>query len=385
MNKNILDLIDNHSKIVVGVSGGVDSMLLLHKLYNIYGNRVVVAHINHGLRNESEEEYDFVLTKCIDYGVKFYGKKLDIESYKKLNKISSDEKAARDLRYNFYREVLELENSNYLFLGHHGDDLVEGVLMRLVSGSSGRGLISMTKVNDLDKDMIVFRPFLEKSKSDIYEEANSVCLEWREDLTNKENIYTRNRYRNNILPLLKSENSQVHRNFLTFSQLKNEEESFFDMVVEERLRTKIENKNGMYVINKDYWETEHITMKRRLIEKILLNLGCNHLNVLMLEIVEEKLGNKKNTDYKELLKGIYLVNSGQNKFYLLNESIKKDLEMKRDGYYLTLELKDGYRKKVLKALKDKKVPLAFRMYVKIDNKREKQSCYDILGNFLTFL
>lgn len=376
MDNQVKDILENSPKLVIGLSGGVDSILLFHRLLSLYKNKLVVAHVNHGFRNESEEEYNFVENLCKDSEVKFYGTKLDVLQYKKDNNISSDEKAARDLRYEFYEEVLKKENTDVLVLGHHGDDLVEGVLMRLVSGASGKGLISMTKLNLIKEGLLVVRPLLYMSKSDIYNEANNLGLEWREDSSNTENKYTRNRYRNNILPLLKEENEKVHSNFLRYSELKKEEESYFDSIVNDRLDKNIINNNGIYTINKDFWLKENVVIKRRLLLKIVKDLGLDYANVLLLEILDEKIKNNYNTDYNELLKGVYVVNSSIN-FYLVSSNKRAELSndirnIKAVGNNLIND------KKLFKLQKDKKVPVAFREFIQLEGYLVK----DMLGNLL---
>ena len=125
--------IDNGSTVVVGVSSGPDSMALLSLLLKVREEKnldIVVAHIHHNLRKESDEEYEFTKKYSEEHNCKFESIKFD--TYE----TNSIENEARERRYNFFEEVLDKYNSKYLLTAHHGDDLIETILMRLTRGSS---------------------------------------------------------------------------------------------------------------------------------------------------------------------------------------------------------------------------------------------------------
>ena len=136
------DLLPAHSTVVVGVSGGADSMGLLHYLDSIKeANRLklVVAHVDHMFRGaESEEDMKFVKQQCEKRGLLFEAEQIDVSAYQNEKKLTV-QVAARECRYAFYEKVMKNYRADVLALGHHADDQVETILMRLGRGSSMTG------------------------------------------------------------------------------------------------------------------------------------------------------------------------------------------------------------------------------------------------------
>ena len=184
--------------LVIGLSGGPDSMALLNMLLN-YRNKVditiVAAHVNHNVRRESNKESKFVEEYCNKNNVIFESMKID--------KYGDDnfENEARNIRYQFFEELINKYNAKYLLTAHHGDDLIETILMRIVRGSSLSGYAGFKEIAKRDNYTII-RPLINYNKDEIlkYDKDNKIpyCV----DKTNFMNIHTRNRYRKNILPLL---------------------------------------------------------------------------------------------------------------------------------------------------------------------------------------
>lgn len=201
--------------IVIAVSGGPDSMALLFmlsKLQKINNIQVICAHVNHNVRKESDSEQVFVKKFCEDNGVIF--------ECMKINEYSSENfhKEARNIRYQYFNKILKKYNSKYLFTAHHGDDLVETILMRLVRGASMHGYIGFEKILKKD-DYTVVRPFIEVTKDDIYDFNLKNGIEYVQDSSNFKDVYTRNRFRKYVVPQLKKENRNVHKKFYKFSSL----------------------------------------------------------------------------------------------------------------------------------------------------------------------
>ena len=196
--------------VVVACSGGPDSMFLLNLLHEL-GISCIVAHVNHKVREESDEEYTFLKNYCDDLGIVFEGVELtgfvtgNFEHY------------ARNFRYDFFKKIVDKYQAKYLFTAHHGDDLMETILMRLTRGSSLKGYAGFSTISKRDGYTIV-RPlvYLDKETIENYNENNNIP--YRVDYTNELDDYTRNRFRHNVLPFLKEEDTQVHLRFLKFSQ-----------------------------------------------------------------------------------------------------------------------------------------------------------------------
>lgn len=198
--------------VVCATSGGVDSMSLLDVLIKSKKNlKIICAHVNHNLRKESFEEYEFVKKYCEDNNIVFEGIVLD--------KITNGnlESEFRSKRYEFFDKVVNKYNAKYLFTAHHGDDLMETILMRIVRGSSLDGYSGFEMVSERE-NYTILRPLVYLSKDDIYKYAKDNDIEYREDKTNQSDKYTRNRYRKYILPKLKEENKNVHKKFIKYSE-----------------------------------------------------------------------------------------------------------------------------------------------------------------------
>lgn len=216
--------ISKNKKLVVATSGGPDSMVLLYVLKS-NGYNVICAHVNHGLRVESEDEYIFVKEYCKKNNIPFEGMK--IESYKN-GKFTEVE--AREKRYDFFEQVMEKYNTDILLTAHHGDDLIETILMRLIRGSNIKGYKGFSKISKY-KEFTILRPLIYYTKKEIedYIEANDIPCVY--DKSNKSKKYRRNRIRLDILPILKEEDNNVHRKFLKFSENLEEIQDYFDSLV----------------------------------------------------------------------------------------------------------------------------------------------------------
>ena len=213
--EDVLNFINNlnikNETVIAAISGGPDSMMLLDillQLRNKLNINIVVAHIHHNLRKESDEEAIMVENYCKNNNLIF--------EFKKINKYPDNkfsEVAARKLRYEFFDSLIKKYNSKYLFTAHHGDDLIETVLMRISRGSSLKGYAGFEIINK-DRGYNIVRPLVYLTKKDIEEYLDKKHIEYAVDKTNKSNKYTRNRYRNNILPVLKNEYHDVHLKYV---------------------------------------------------------------------------------------------------------------------------------------------------------------------------
>ncbi|MBM7573170.1 tRNA lysidine(34) synthetase TilS [Aquibacillus albus] len=226
MDKEVLKFIKRHSllhrnaTVLVGVSGGPDSMALLHFLYTIkeeYNLRLVALSIDHGLRgNESKEDVRYVEKVCNKWKIEFIETFLDVQSYKDKER-KGTQLAARELRYQFFKEKMEAYQADYLALGHHGDDQVETILMKVIRGANPQGVTGITVKRPFSNGFLV-RPLLCVSKQIIEEYCSENEIDPRRDPSNKETIYTRNYFRIHILPLLKRQNPSLHKTFQRLSE-----------------------------------------------------------------------------------------------------------------------------------------------------------------------
>jgi tRNA(Ile)-lysidine synthetase-like protein len=209
-----MDLLKDADAIVVAVSGGIDSMVLLDQLCSLRERlhlRLSVAHVNHRRRKASDEEWDFVRSRCEEYGVPFFGKVLQP------NPDGNFHQYARTERYAFFREVARQTQSNKIALAHHADDQAETVLMRLIRGSGFIGYAGMAEQTE-EGGIIIIRPLLKVTKQAIIDYQTEHELPFRQDASNEEDHYTRNRFRHHIIPALAKEDPQYARKIRQFSE-----------------------------------------------------------------------------------------------------------------------------------------------------------------------
>lgn len=212
-------LLDANKKVLLAVSGGVDSIVLFDLMQSIpQADRpqVHIAHINHQLRSEANQEEQFVRELAHEAQIPFYTYRWQ----KKDHPTSGIEEAARIKRYAFFKEIMNTYAIDYLMTGHHLDDHVETVLMRLTRGASLEQLlgIQLHQYISLDqRDGHLIRPLLHFSKEELYEFADAKKLVFVEDESNLELDFTRNRFRNEIIPLLKEENERFNEHVDQFT------------------------------------------------------------------------------------------------------------------------------------------------------------------------
>lgn len=198
----------NSKKLLLAVSGGLDSMVLTH-LFQQLNYEFALAHCNFQLRGlESFEDQKFVQNYANENNIKVFITQFDTEAFAKDYKLST-QVAARELRYNWFYELLEDKNFDYLLTAHHADDNLETFLINLSRGTGIDGLIGIPAENDQ-----VIRPLLPFGRDEIATYAQENNISWREDSSNASDKYLRNKIRHDLIPVLKD----LNPNFLTAFQ-----------------------------------------------------------------------------------------------------------------------------------------------------------------------
>jgi tRNA(Ile)-lysidine synthase len=211
---------NNNTPLVIAVSGGPDSMGLLHLcIQTIPQKLLVVAHFDHQLRKEGRKDAMLVETYCVKHHLRYEYGKASVASLAKQEKRTLEE-MGRIKRYQFLRQVKEKYQATHIVTAHHLDDQVETILLHLIRGS---GLHGLTGMDVCSKDIL--RPLLSYRKQDIIDYCQKNKVPYRIDTTNKQPMYTRNIIRLKILPLMEKINPQVSNNILkTARQLKDIED-----------------------------------------------------------------------------------------------------------------------------------------------------------------
>ena len=240
------NLIDKEDKVVVGVSGGPDSITLLSVLHNI-GINVIVCHINHGLRENALLDEEYVKNYCDKRNIKFYVKHIDLKNKELLNGMSTEE-AGRKARYDFFNKILIKENANKIATAHNLNDNVETVLLNMFRGSGVGGLKGI-----LPKSDNIIRPLIECSREEIEDYCASNNLNPRHDESNDETLYTRNKVRLELIPYLTNNiNSNVINNIARMASIVAEQEEYINSKVQEAYNEVIVASNARrYEQNED--------------------------------------------------------------------------------------------------------------------------------------
>lgn len=224
MKERILQVIRDHccveegSRLILAVSGGPDSVCLLNLLKQL-PYQISVAHLNHQLRAEAEQEAEFVKKMSASLGLPFFIESINVKRMAKTKKIGIEE-AARCARYKFLFETAEKENSQAVLTAHHADDQIETVLMNLIRGAGLRGMAGMNycQTTQFSQRIPLIRPLLDFWKDELLNYCSAYHLNFFIDQSNLSDHYFRNKIRNHLLPILKGYNPNIKNTILRTSK-----------------------------------------------------------------------------------------------------------------------------------------------------------------------
>ena len=248
--------------IIVGVSGGPDSMALLHiliRLKKALDLQIIVAHVNHNTGRKGQfEEQKFV---------EEYAKKTSLVFETMTIKEYGDDNfhnEARSIRYNYFNSLVKKYHAKYVFTAHHADDLIETILMRIVRGSTLKGYSGFSKTVKMSNYYII-RPLIQVTKDEIYNYLNKNKIKYMQDSSNTKDVYTRNRFRKYIVPEFKKEDKMVHEKFYKFSKTLLEYNDYIERQVD-KIYKKIVPDN---VLNIEEFLKEDELIQKEIIYKML--------------------------------------------------------------------------------------------------------------------
>jgi len=325
------ELIENGNNIVIGVSGGPDSMALLNifinlKKYKKINCEIIVAHINHGIRDEAEEETKYVENFCRENNIVSFIKREKIEELAKNQKIGTEE-AGRKLRYSFFEEVAKKVNASKIATAHNANDNAETVLMNLIRGTGTSGL----KGIEAKRENKYIRPLIECTRKEIEEYCEENRLNPKQDKSNSENIYTRNKVRNVLIPLIENEfNPNIINSLNRMSQIIKEENEYLnkqvqrvykEIVIDEYLGNKLLGNENVILLDLKKFNNQDIVIKNRLVLYTINKLLGTSQNIEMIHISDiiklckNNIGNKYLVPNKKVK---IMVNKGKI-FYIVRK------------------------------------------------------------------
>ena len=319
----------NNKAIAIGVSGGPDSLALLHFLFEQQEKKslsIVAVHVDHMFRGEeSYLDAMFVKGYCEERGIPFEMKRVDVPAYMKQTGLSSQQ-AARQCRYQFFEEVMKKYNLHYLALGHHGDDQIETVLMRLTRGSSGKARAGIPFSRQIGNSLI-FRPFLCLVKEELEAYCAQQGLMPRIDPSNAGESYSRNRFRNRVLPFLKQENPAVHEHFQRFSEEVQSDENYLIELTKKKLNKVMKKEDEQTTIDISSFQEMPMPLQRRAIKLILNYLYKERpasLSAIHIEKIFSIIRSPHPSGTLDFPNGLRIIRSYGNCHFQLNPSRRED-------------------------------------------------------------
>mgnify|MGYP006285757993 FL=1 len=293
-------LVNNNDKLLLGVSGGPDSLTMLDLFYKIKEDlnlSLLVFHLNHSFREESDEEAEFVKRFCDKRQIEAIIKKYDVPHYIKENNLSPEE-GAREVRFKFLKEIYQKRDFDKISLAHNKDDLVETILFNIFRGTGMRGLKGIEdklKYNGME----LIHPILIFYRSEILDYCKYNNLNPVFDPSNESNLYSRNRIRNNILPLIENQiNENAKKVIAQMSETIKEDYAFIQTHSHKLLEDILMEKSAeKYILNLKELKEIHPAIIKRILNIILKELKGNvdnfyykHYSDIIRFIEENKTG-----------------------------------------------------------------------------------------------
>ena len=287
LNRNNIDLHDQ--TIVAGVSCGVDSMTLLDVLEKASKEmhfKIVIGHVNHKKRTQSEIEEEFIRA----YSKNLY--EIEVLSLVDDNEISEAnfQKKARDKRLCFFSDLVKKYSAKYLFLAHHLNDDMETTFIRLSRKASLKSISGIKEVNVIG-EMTILRPFMRVLKEDIYLYAREHSLKYFEDSSNSEDDYERNRYRHHVIPEFFKENENFDEAYLLFKERISYASSLLDEKRDSFIKEFVKKKENTFEFLVDSFEKIDSFLQKEVIFELLkeYQFGYNNIEEILKLIFSKKV------------------------------------------------------------------------------------------------
>ncbi len=283
-------MISAGDRVVVALSGGSDSVGLLHLLLNLreFDLKIIAAHYNHKLRgSESERDAIFVEQLSRDLGVEFEYGEVEQDHYRSVKSGFSPEETARELRYRFLNHVLEKCKAQKIATAHTMNDQAETVIMRIIRGSGVRGLSGIPPVNGR-----IVRPLIQMQKQEIKDYLRLNQINWTEDFSNNSTRFQRNKIRLELFPILKEINPNIDQVLLRSSEIFRIESEFIDSCIDEVYRSVITEQPFGYIGRSIEYLSQNKAVRLGILRKTIELLKGKFKNVSAVHIftVDEMIG-----------------------------------------------------------------------------------------------
>ena len=330
-------LLSEDSLILLGISGGADSVALLRVLLAL-GYRCVAVHCNFHLRGEeSNRDQMFVEHLCASFGVKLEICHYDTYKYASDNKISI-EMAARELRYADFERLRRKYNADYIAVAHHRDDSVETLLMNLMRGTGIRGLTGIKPINGN-----IIRPLLSLQRLEIEEYLKGIGQDYVTDSTNLEADYTRNKIRLHLLPLMRAINPNTDKSIENTALHLQQTLLVYEKAIQDTLDKIVTEDNGQFYIDID--GLKNSVSANTVLFEFLSRYGYNEQQVLqIIDSLDSEAGRKFKSQnhvlYKDRKKLVLMVDTEQCFCIEVNLTNPQKVELP-DGRTLCFEFREG--------------------------------------------
>ena len=290
--------------LVFGCSYGPDSMALFKTLLELrekYDIRLICTHVNHSKRSASEKEKVELEEFCNKHDVVF--------EYMKIEKYGDDNfhNEARNIRYQFFNDVVKKYNATYLLTAHHSDDLMETILMRIARGSTLKGYAGFKKLVKMD-GYYIYRPFISVTKDELLNYCHKYNIPYAIDASNNSNVYTRNRYRKEVLPFLKKGDKNIHLKYLKFINLMNNADYFIEEESSKSIKRFILD-NRLFI---DRYLELNKFLQRIVLERFISSFYQDDLiliNDKHLDLIEKIINSKRSNSIVNLPNDVEVVKS----------------------------------------------------------------------------
>lgn len=335
---NKYNLLQKGDKIVLGLSGGPDSVCLLHVLKQLeeeYDISIYAAHLNHQIRGiEAQKDVMYISQLCDSLGVKFFVKSINVPEYCKKHGLSIEE-GARKLRYEMFYEIKQKTKSNKIAIGHNLNDQAETILMRMMRGTGLQGL----KGIEYKRDETIIRPILDIERSSIEAYCEKYNLKPRIDSTNLENIYTRNKIRLDLIPYIQENfNANVIESICRMGNNLKLDNDYIEQEGSEKFKevSKLNNNESVEIILDKYIHL-HKAIKSRIIRNsIKYILGdTNFIDQKHIEDVLDLENEGKINKKLVLPRGLFVYRNNDNILFtteeITYEDVKFNYKVPKDG------------------------------------------------------